>query len=54
VVTFVHGGPDPFLDRAFDAWLGGTAKFVAVHQVLNGLCRAGAIAPGNYAVTTRH
>jgi hypothetical protein len=54
VVTFVHGGADPFLDRAFDAWLGGAVKFVAVHQVLNGLCRAGALAPGNYAVTTRH
>jgi hypothetical protein len=54
VVTFVHGGPDPFLDHAFDAWLGGTSKFVALYPLLNRLCRAGALAPGNYAITTRH
>jgi hypothetical protein len=54
VVTFVHGGPDPFLDRAFDAWLGGASRFVAVYPLLNRLCRAGALAPGNYAVTARH
>ena len=54
VVTFVHGGPDPFLDHAFDAWLGGASKFVAVYPLLNRLCRAGALAPGNYAVTARH
>ena len=28
VVTFVHGGPDPFLDRQFDAWLEGKPTFV--------------------------
>ena len=54
VVTFVHGGPDPFLDRGFDAWLGGASKFIAAYPLLNRLCRAGAIAPGNYAITTRH
>jgi hypothetical protein len=54
VVTFVHGGPDPFLDRQFDAWLEGAPAFVAAHQVLNRLCRAGALAPGDYAITTRH
>ena len=53
VVTFVHGGPDPFLDRGFDAWLAGGSKFIAVHQLLNRLCRAGAIAPGDYAITAR-
>jgi hypothetical protein len=54
VVTFVHGGPDPFLDQQFDAWLEGSPTFVAAHQVLNRLCRAGALGPGNYAVTARH
>jgi hypothetical protein len=54
VVTFVHGGPDPFLDRQFDAWLAGSPTFVAVHQLLNRLCRAGALAPGDYAITARH
>ena len=51
VVTFVHGGPDPYLDRQFDGWLGGSTAFVPVYQLLNRLCRAGALAPGNYAVT---
>jgi len=50
IVTFVHGGPDPFLDRQFDDWLGGSAVFVPLYQVLNRLCRAGALAPGDYAV----
>jgi hypothetical protein len=54
VVTFVHGGPDPFLDRQFDAWLEGSPTFVAVYQLLNRLCRAGALAPGDYAITARH
>jgi len=54
VVTFVHGGPDPFLDRQFDAWLEGSPTFVAVHQLLNRLCRAGALAPGDYAITKPH
>jgi hypothetical protein len=52
-VAFVHGGCDPFLERQFEAWLSGTAGFVAVHQLLNRLCRAGALAPGDYAVTRR-
>jgi hypothetical protein len=51
VVTFVHGGPDPFLDRQFDEWLDGSPVFVPLYQVLNRLCRAGALAPGDYAVT---
>jgi hypothetical protein len=51
IVTFVHGGPDPFLDRQFDDWLDGSTAFVPVYQVLNRLCRAGALPPGNYAVT---
>lgn len=51
LVTFVHGGADPFLDRQFDAWLDGSPTFVPVYQVLNRLCRAGALPPGNYAVT---
>lgn len=53
VVSFVHGGPDPFLDTHFDAWLDGTPKFVPIYQLLNRLCRAGALPPGNYAVTQR-
>jgi hypothetical protein len=52
-VAFVHGGADPFLDRQFEAWLGGSEAFVAAHQVLNRLCRAGALAPGDYAITRR-
>ena len=51
IVTFVHGGPDPFLDRQFEDWLGGARVFVAAHQLLNRLCRAGALAPGQYALT---
>jgi len=50
-VTLVHGGPDPFLDRQFEDWLAGAPVFVAAHQVLNRLCRAGALAPGQYALT---
>ena len=52
-VAFVHGGCDPFLDRQFEAWLKGTVSFVTVYHLLNRLCRAGALAPGNYAVTRR-
>ncbi|HSD44398.1 MAG TPA: hypothetical protein VLD36_21360 [Burkholderiales bacterium] len=52
-VAFVHGGPDPFLDRQFDSWLDGAARFVPVYQLLNRLCRAGALPPGDYAVTRR-
>jgi hypothetical protein len=51
VVVSVHGGPDPFLDRAFDAWLNGSPTFVALYQLLNRLCRAGALAPGHYVIT---
>jgi hypothetical protein len=51
VVTFVHGGPDPFLDRQFDAWLDGQPIYVALHQLLNRLCRQGTLLPGEYAVT---
>jgi hypothetical protein len=50
-VVSVHGGPDPFLDRAFDAWLNGSPTFVALYQLLNRLCRAGALAPGHYVIT---
>ena len=52
-VAFVHGGCDPFLDRQFEAWLSGSAGFVAVYQLLNRLCRVGALAPGDYAVLRR-
>ena len=52
-INFVHGGPDPFLDRPFDAWLRGAPTFVPIYQLLNRLCRAGALAPGNYAVMHR-
>ena len=53
LVTFVHGGRGPNLDDQFDAWLDGSARFVAVYALLNGLCRAGALVPGNYAVRPR-
>jgi hypothetical protein len=53
VVTFVHGGPDPFLDRQFDAWLEGKPIYVALHQLLNRLCQQGTLLPGEYAVTRR-
>lgn len=52
-VAFVHGGGDPFLDRQLDDWLAGAAAFVAVYPLLNRLCRAGVLAPGDYAVTHR-
>ena len=52
-ISFVHGGPDPFLDRQFDAWLEGSPIFVPIYHLLNRLCRAGALAPGTYAVTRR-
>jgi len=53
-VAFVHGGPDPFLDRQVDAWLEGSPVFVSAYQLLNRLCREGALPPGDYAVTRRH
>ena len=52
-IAFVHGGGDPFLDRQLDDWLDGSAAFVAVYPLLNRLCRAGALSPGDYAVTRR-
>jgi hypothetical protein len=54
VVAFVHGGPDPFLDRQFDAWLDGSTLFVTTYQLLNRLCREGVLPPGDYAVTRPH
>ncbi len=53
VVAFVHGGPDPFLDHQFEAWLEGSPTFVSAYQLLNRLCQAGALPPGDYAVTRR-
>ena len=53
VVARVHGGPDPFLDHQFAAWLEGSPTFVSAYQLLNQLCRAGALPPGEYAVTRR-
>jgi hypothetical protein len=50
-VAFVHGGPDPYLDRPLDAWLQGGSAFVSLYALLNRLCRAGALVPGQYAVT---
>ena len=50
-IAFVHGGCDPLLDRQFEDWLRGAPVFVAAHQLLNRLCRAGALAPGEYALT---
>jgi hypothetical protein len=51
IVAHVHGGPDPFLDRHFDAWLAGARRYVSAYQVMNRLCRAGALAPGEYGLT---
>ncbi len=50
-VAFVHGGPDPYLDRPLDAWLQDGSAFVSLYALLNRLCRTGALAPGEYAVT---
>ena len=50
IVAFVHDGPDPFLDRALDAWLDGCAAFVGAQPLLNRLCSVGALAPGEYAL----
>jgi len=50
-VAFVHGGPDPYLDRPVEAWLRGAPAFVSLYALLNRLCRAGALVPGEYAVT---
>jgi hypothetical protein len=48
--AFVHGGPDPYLDRELDGWLEGAQRFIGLYPLLNRLCRAGAIAPGTYAI----
>ena len=50
-VAFVHGGPDPYLDRPVDAWLQNGSAFVSLYALLNRLCRSGALVPGEYAVT---
>jgi len=50
-IAHVHGGPDPYLDRPLDAWLQGGPAFVSLYALLNRLCRAGALVPGQYAVT---
>jgi len=50
-VIFVHGGADPYLDQHFDAWVGGSPRYVSAYQVMNGLCRAGALAPGEYGLS---
>ena len=52
-IAFVHGGCDPLLDRQFEDWLDGSAVFVAMYQLLNRLCRAGALKPGDYAIRRR-
>jgi len=51
-IAFVHGGPDPFLDRQVDAWLEGAPTYVQLYPLLNRLCRDGALAPGEYAITS--
>lgn len=50
-VAFVHGGPDPYLDREIDDWLQGVHAFVGLYPLLNRLCSSGALPPGDYAVT---
>ena len=50
-IAFVHGGPDPYLDRSLDAWLTGGSVFASLYPLLNRLCRVGALVPGEYAVT---
>jgi len=50
-MAFVHGGPDPYLDRPLDAWLSGDQASVSLYALLNRLCRSGVIVPGQYAVT---
>ena len=51
-ITFVHGGPDPFLDRQLDAWLEGASSFAHLYPLLNRLCRDGALTPGEYALAS--
>src|SRR5262245_32735520 len=50
-IAFVHGGPDPYLDHPLDSWLRGGSAFVSLYPLLNRLCRAGALVPGEYAIT---
>jgi hypothetical protein len=50
-MAFVHGGPDPFLDRQVDEWLHGAGAYVGLYPLLNRLCSTGALPPGDYAVT---
>jgi hypothetical protein len=50
LVGFVHGGADPHLDPHFDAWLTGAPRFVSAFELLNRLCLAGALPPGEYAL----
>jgi len=50
-VAFVHGGPDPYLDHSLDTWLNGGSAFASLYPLLNRLCRAGALVPGEYAIT---
>jgi hypothetical protein len=54
VFASVHGGTDPFLERQFDDWLDGAVPHVAPYQLLNRLCRVGALQPGDYAITHPH
>jgi hypothetical protein len=49
-VAFVHGGPDPYLDRPLDAWVRDGSAFVSLYALLNRLCRTGVLVPGEYAV----
>ena len=48
--AFVHGGPDPYLDRQLDDWMSGALSFVGLYPLLNRLCTSGALPPGDYAV----
>jgi hypothetical protein len=50
LVAFVHGSPDPYFDHHFDAWLSGSPRFISAYELLNRLCRAGALPPGQYAL----
>jgi hypothetical protein len=40
-----------YLDQHFDAWLGGSPTFVSAYQLMNGLGRVGALAPGEYGLS---
>jgi hypothetical protein len=49
-MTFVHGGPDPYLDSQVDGWLQGAHAFVGLYPLLNRLCSTGVLPPGEYAL----